>query len=655
MVCAAMLSACTSGTREFKNVQSYADNTCDWQKELRITHVEFTDTATILTFFYKSHQPFFSLSIVPQTYLSDEQDHHYKALFMVEHKLGEYFPSGPDGTYFHVGFEPMPKGTRIFDMIEGIGSNFFKIMGIHDSAYVPAKPKFSRKELNEVEQIRRSIFKSGPVTLRGTIAGYDSNSGFQTYQMHYTYYDRQDNGTVALDIDPDGHFEYSFDVSNMLGAAIVDHKSNWHEFIAQAGDTLDINFYKDGSVSFMLSDGRPYLLRNYNRVPSGVYTVDHQKFQMGDSVDLRGIQSYAFECKAKGKGYIDYITTKYHLSAFEYQYASIMMENDILESFLDYRMDIQDAAIMYLSKSENVDYNEYLRLRQEAMEMQNDPEGYAFLADFPANDSLLMIMPHQWVIFNRYKYDGAFFSSDVNLDSLKDTMDQASFYALQFYLDDSTHLANDMKVFGAAEPSLLGKLCYMQDIERDIDNVYILLTVNGCPNRDSVLTAYLSKQKALVNDPNLAARIDLIYEEYLRKLAPYWELPECRGKEVLNKILANYPGKYVYIDFWSTGCGPCVSGIKSLFNSNRKLMTGQYDKFAMIFITSDPEQAYEPFRQEWLDGAESYRVSKDDYNSLAGLFNFSAIPHHEMITPDGLAVTAVPEMWAVNPDNPEGK
>ena len=84
-------------------------------------------------------------------------------------------------------------------------------------------------------------------------------------------------------------------------------------------------------------------------------------------------------------------------------------------------------------------------------------------------------------------------------------------------------------------------------------------------------------------------------------------------------------------------------------------MTDDHDKFVMVFITSDPEQAYEPFRKEWLEGAESYRISQDDYNSLAGLFNFSAIPHHELITPDGLAVTDVMEMLGINPNNPEGK
>ena len=654
-LCAALMAACTNVPREFSNPQSYADNTCDWQKELRVTHVEFTDTATILTFFYQTHQTFFTLSIVPETYLSDERDRHYKALFMVEHALGEYFPSGPDGTYFHVGFEPMPKDTKVFDMIEGVGRNFFKIVGIHDSGYHPAKPKFSRRQLKEAEQVRRDIFKSGPVTLRGTIAGYDINDGFQTYQMHYSYYDQDDHGTVALDIDRTGHFEYSFDVENTLGAAIVDHKSNWHNFIAQPGDTLDITFYKDGSTSFMLSDGRSYLLSNYDRIPSGLRPFDTQKFQVGDSVDFQGVQAYAFECKAKAKDYVNYVAAKYHLTAFEYQYASIMMENDILEGFLDYRMDVNDAWMSYLSQTESPDYSVVRQMQEASGKIVRDSDSYAFLADFTANDSLMMVMPHQWPIFNRYKFDGAYRASEPNLDSLYMQMDYASYRSFQTHLYDSIHLANDMKIFGLSEPTLFGKLCMMQDIEYHLKDLNDELMDSTDSYRENFLLSYLEGEKSLINDPVLGARVDKMYQEFLRKQAPYWEIPECRGKQVLDKILANYPGKYVYIDFWSTGCGPCVAGIKSCFQYRHELMTGTFDNFALIFITSDPEQAYEPFRQEWLEGAQSYRISQDDYNALAGLFNFSAIPHHEMITPDGLAITNVVEMLGINPNDPEGK
>ena len=279
----------------------------------------------------------------------------------------------------------------------------------------------------------------------------------------------------------------------------------------------------------------------------------------------------------------------------------------------------------------------------------NNPEALEFIAGFPANDSLMMIMPVQWSIFNRYKYDQPFYSPAHVY--AHDKPDIVSRFAWQYYRTDSTHLDNDRKLFGRDEPTLFGKVCVMQDIPAHLDTLKKYVLQEGNESPDLVLTSYMTKMKELFNDDNLSAQADMIYQDYIRTKTPYWDLPECRGTDVLKSILAKYPGKYVYLDFWSTGCGPCIAGIRNLFNTDRKLMTDDHDKFVMVFITSDPEQVYEPFRKEWLEGAQSYRVSQDDYNAMAGLFNFSSIPHHELITPDGRAVTAVPPMAAVNPDD----
>lgn len=659
ILCAALLNACDDGFREFKNTRSYASNTCNWERELRVTNVEFTDTATILTFFYKSRQPGSSMSILPQTYLCDVQDRHYKALFMTGHNLGEYFPSDPDGMSFRVGFEPMPRGTEIFDMIEGTGSNYFKIIGIHDSSYTPAKPRFSRSQMREADRLRRNIFRSGAVTLHGMVEGYDRSQNFQTYKLIYTDYITGGDGNLALEIDSDGRFETSFDVNNFIGAAIIDHKNEWHTFIAQPGDTLDMVFLEDGSVRYSLSDGRPYLLENYDRIPHGVYVMDNGRFSSEDSVEHSEVLDCVWEWRALGRDYINYLASRYSLTAFEYEFARIMTENRILESYLDYRMNVNDRIYPLLSSVasfEQIDTAKVREVTEDIHRILTDPEGIRFIAGFTADDSLMLVMPQEWVIFNRYKYDDAFYdTSGLNLDSLLDnSMSDGLQYAMREYLEDSVRLANDMRVYGSSEPTLFGKICVMQDIGNTLGSINTLLKFNKADNPDSVLLAYMAREKRLLNDANLEARADLIYQDFIRRREPYWELPDCRGTEVLKTILANYPGKYVYIDFWSTGCGPCIAGIKSLFNGNRKLMTGKYDKFAMVFITDDPEQAYEPFRKEWLEGAESYRVSRDDYNALSSLFNFSGIPHHEMITPDGRAVSEVPNMMLVNPDNPEG-
>lgn len=645
----ALLAACTSSPSKQPEVLTYASNTRNYERCVEVTDVEYTDTATILTFFFKNRLMPGTICILPQTYLSDEQDRHYKALFGIEHQLGEYFFPEENGTYFHVGFEPMPADVRIFDMIEGNASSNFKIMGIHAPSYKPAKPAFSQTGIEEAEQIKRAIFRKGGVCLRGTIQGYDRSQNYQTYKLIYSNYFQEDNTTIAIEIDSLGHFETAFDIDHAIGASIIDHRNTWHSFIAMAGDTLDVVFLEDGTIRYSLSDGRRYPLENYNRLSQNIQTVDNWLFQFDKSMNLTKALDYARQWRTLGLEFVDYIAAKYGFSAFEYEYARIMAHNNALDRYLDFRMDMQHG--LFLGRNPNSAIG---RLLSGSTNRQlTKPDALEFIAGFPANDTLMMIMPVQWSIFNRYKYDQPFFSPDFVSVNPDNELDMATSFAWQHYLTDSTHLDNDRKLFGLDEPSLFGKICVMQDISSRLDTLKTYLSLEESANPEILLTTYLSKMKDLMNDDNLAAQADLIYQDFIRTKAPYWDLPECRGTEVLKSILAKYPGKYVYLDFWSTGCGPCIAGIRNLFNSNRQLMTGSHDKFIMVFITSDPVQVYESFRKEWLDGAQSYRVSQDDWNALAGMFNFSSIPHHEMITPDGRAVTAVPAMSEINPDNPD--
>ncbi len=654
ILCMALLSACTHHNSEFSNPQTYADNTHDWYLDLSVTHVQFTDTATILTISCKSRVPEYRICIAPQAYLSDQKDRHYNVLFMAEHQLGEFFPVVPAGSTIHVGFEPMPSSTRIFDMIEGTGMDAFKIIGIHDSSFIPAKPKFPRHQQLEAEQLRRQIFKSGAVTIFGTIEGYDANQGYQTYAMHYTDYPTGQSNTLSLEIDPDGRFEKTLDVNGTLGASIVDQNSDWHDLIAQAGDTLYILFHKDGTTDYYLSEGRPYPLKNYNRL-AGVNVVDYARFSYDDAIILADRQAYSLDCQKRGREYIDYITSKYNLTAFEYQYAGIMLENSIMMKYLEARLYTEVNAISSAATDGFIDYSVYQKVLSSVDSLRLVPSILEYMSSFPANDTLILLLPHRWTIFNYYRNDPVFKTARINRDSLRDVLDDVSEVFVYTLMVDSINLENDKRLYGTSEPTLYGKICCMEGFENDMATLLHRAENRPVVNVDSVMSSYLGCLKKLLNDSNLEVVADRIYRDFMRKQSPYWELPECRGKEVLKGILASYPGKYVYLDFWSTSCGPCIAGIKDCFKYRRELITGQYDQFALVFITSDSERAYEPFRKEWLDGAQSYRISEDDWNALAGLFNFSGIPHHEMITPDGMAITDVVEMLEVDPNNPDPK
>ena len=115
-----------------------------------------------------------------------------------------------------------------------------------------------------------------------------------------------------------------------------------------------------------------------------------------------------------------------------------------------------------------------------------------------------------------------------------------------------------------------------------------------------------------------------------------YTLPECEATTILRKITDKYKGKYVYIDFWATYCGPCRDGIEKS-KAWRKELRNNPD-FEFIFITGDkdsPKKDFDEYASENLNGAEVYRIPQDEYNKLKELFKFSGIPHYEALDRNG--------------------
>lgn len=58
--------------------------------------------------------------------------------------------------------------------------------------------------------------------------------------------------------------------------------------------------------------------------------------------------------------------------------------------------------------------------------------------------------------------------------------------------------------------------------------------------------------------------------------------------------LSEYLGKYVLLDFWSFGCGPCLQSLPEL-----KAVSESYrDRLTVISITSDPKNQWETASKE---------------------------------------------------------
>ena len=101
---------------------------------IRITGVEFTDTATILSF-HERNKPGWWIRIAKEAFLEDMGRRRYKAIRGEGITLGGRYvtPESGEGR-FKVLFEPMPEDTRCFDFVEGFQGGNFRILGIHDAS-----------------------------------------------------------------------------------------------------------------------------------------------------------------------------------------------------------------------------------------------------------------------------------------------------------------------------------------------------------------------------------------------------------------------------------------------------------------------------------------------------------------------------------------
>lgn len=125
---------------------------------------------------------------------------------------------------------------------------------------------------------------------------------------------------------------------------------------------------------------------------------------------------------------------------------------------------------------------------------------------------------------------------------------------------------------------------------------------------------------------------------------PKWSpssLPKGVDADIFNKLMAPNKGKYLFVDFWGTSCGPCRWQINSEKETREKYANNP--DFDFVFITckdwSPNKKVYDDYVKE--QGLKhSYLISNDDFNYMMQLFRFTGVPHIVFIDPDGNVLDA---------------
>lgn len=97
--------------------------------------------------------------------------------------------------------------------------------------------------------------------------------------------------------------------------------------------------------------------------------------------------------------------------------------------------------------------------------------------------------------------------------------------------------------------------------------------------------------------------------------------------------LANFKGKYVYVDFWHTGCKGCVLAMPSLKKTYHSI---DKSRFEFVGIAADsPERLSRFIKKEKIAWPQ---ILSDDANKLVEIYHVTGYPTSVLLDPNGIVI-----------------
>lgn len=102
--------------------------------------------------------------------------------------------------------------------------------------------------------------------------------------------------------------------------------------------------------------------------------------------------------------------------------------------------------------------------------------------------------------------------------------------------------------------------------------------------------------------------------------------------------ISEFKGKFILLDFWSSGCGPCVESIPEM----EKVMDLYKDKMTVISISEDPKARWKEYIKTKGIGGNQWNELRKGRTGLALNYQVRGIPHYVLIAPDG----KIQDVWS---------
>lgn len=347
---------------------------------------------------------------------------------------------------------------------------------------------------------------------------------------------------------------------------------------------------------------------------------------------------------------IDMISRRDHFTPMEIHLALGEMQSIYALSLMDYAMYHEERLSPW---KENED-GSWTRLVTDSVELRKvgDVNNYKALqrVDF---DNPLLLMNHDFFFtLNRLQFAEPVRKAKQEVMECEDGTYDYDFAKRKLSIEKGNAMLGELT---GKPDNLTAQLCVLNDMQSSFDlwrqnevaiPIIMADTTIVKAQRDSIAanTESVSNMYPLylstLSHPYVRQKAEAFYQARMSQTELTTPLPEGPGAEIIRNIIAQYPGRYLMIDFWGMGCGPCRAAIQS--SKALRAEIAKHDDVKLIFIagerTTEGSEAYKKYVAEWLADEETVCVTNADFRRLQELLEFSGIPHYETFTPDGRRV-----------------
>ena len=490
--------------------------------------------------------------------------------------------------------------------------------------------KAKRKKLLTKEQ----FFTRDSAKVVGYIKGYRPNLGFKTVNIDATNVLTNENRPLIAEIDSTGRFICSIPMNHPRKLTISFDK----EFISlylEPGQVLALGFDWDDCVKTdgfsNAKDSTGLLLL---RGPLAKLNYDLLSFELKDI----GFTHYWIEKTPKPEQY---------LAAMD----SIFALNDVLikQALKDGKI---SKKVIEIQKNEALLRNgfyliDYAIAKNGAGE-KLPPNYYNMLQLLPLNDPSSAISGWYSGFINRLEENPVMQKGYRNIGSINSISEAY----VKFLNKKDSLLKSDFKLtssFAYEVTKIRSLSVYIKTLGKNEAYAYYIKLSEGIKNPFlqqeglRILRSQFGIEETRITDGGIS--MPQISDKPLSKWVSL-SLPKGKDADIFSKQIAPYKGKYLFVDFWGTSCGPCRWGIEEKKSTREKYKNNGV--FEFVFITckmwSPDQNAYEKYVKE--QGLEhSNLVSNDDFNYMQQLFRFTGVPHYLFIDPEGKVLDTKFEMY----------